>query len=397
MADTVKHISGEQMYLQNRAPGVYLEEEFHLVRRNVFSTGVPVFLGQARQGESVKPCREPHTPMLFTRWSRFHEAFEVKQFPNLAYAVRGFFENGGDRCYVIALEDSTVGSLEAGLDAAAKLNTIDLVCAPDVVQNRKHAFDLQQLIVNHCERAGDRFAILDSRYGDDKDAVWKQWSQIDGKNGAIYYPWIRVRGLQGQHVLVPPCGHIAGIFSRTDGASGVHKAPANEVIKGVIDLERNLTDADQAYLNPRRINCLRFFPGRGIRVWGARTLSGHRAWTYINVRRFFLTVIHWIDWNMQNPAFEENNPRLWQRIERELKGYFMDQYRRGALKGDTAQQAFYVKCDAETNPPENRELGRVVTEIGFAPATPSEFVVVRLVQGAGGASIVEDSSIKKNS
>jgi phage tail sheath protein FI len=397
MAGMVKHISGGQTYFLNKAPGVYLEEEFHLPRRPMFLTGVPVFLGQARQSKTGKVRQQPHAPLLFTRWSHFHEAFEPEQFPHLAYAVRGFFENGGVRCYVIALEDGSVGSLEAGLEAAAKLNTIDLVCAPDVVQDPLHAFDLQQLIVNHCERAGDRFAILDSRYGDDMHAVGKQWFEIDGKNGAIYYPWVRVRGFQGQQVLVPPCGHVAGMYARTDDASGVHKAPANEVIEGVIDLEQNLTNEEQGYLNSKRINCLRFFPGRGIRVWGARTLSGHRTWMYINVRRFFLTVIRWIDWNMQDVAFEENSPRLWGRIERELNTYFMDQYRRGVLKGDTAQQAFYVKCNADTNSPENRDLGRVVTEIGFAPATPNEFVVVRLIQGASGASVIEDSSIKKNS
>ncbi|MGO9272719.1 MAG: phage tail sheath subtilisin-like domain-containing protein [Terriglobia bacterium] len=149
--------------------------------------------------------------------------------------------------------------------------------------------------MNHCEgpdgatnpgedpklrSIGDRFAILDSRPGDSPERVWQQWWSINGKNGALYYPWIKVRGFQGGYLLVPPCGHVAGVYARTDRWPGMHKAPANEILEGVVDLERQLTDADQADLNPKRINCLRSFPGRGIRVWGARTLSNHCAMAF---------------------------------------------------------------------------------------------------------------------
>jgi len=390
MADMNKGTHGEDWnkYFESQAPGVYLEEKFELPRRTFFSTGVPAFLGLVSSPTDKVRNESKPIPHMLSLWSHFERHIGTpSQDCQLAYAVRGFFENGGHGCYVVVLKDNTVQSLEAGLDAIAPLNTLDLVCAPNLTKDRANAFELQQLVVNHCESTADRFAILDSRFGDGADDVWKQWSEIDGKNGAIYYPWVKVRGFSSGVVLVPPCGHVAGVYARTDHVRGLHKAPANEVLEGVVDLERHLTEADQDYLNPKRINCLRSFPGRGIRVWGARTLSGHHAWTYVNVRRLFLTAIRWMEWNMRNVIFEPNGPKLWARIERDLNGYFTAQYRRGALKGRTPQEAFYVKCNAETNPPEVSELNQVITEIGLAPTVPYEFVVVRLIQGASGVSI----------
>ncbi len=375
-------------FFGHQAPDVYLEDTFRLPRSSVFSTGVPVFLGlMPRHSDSI---REELTlvPHMLTLWAHFGRYIGTPSHDCwLAYAVRGFFENGGRRCYVAVLKDGSAQSLEEGLQAISHQNTIDLVCAPDLVKNRATAFELQQLVVNHCETAGDRFAILDSRLGDTNDQVGEQWSEIEGKNGAIYYPWVRVHGFGGEAVLVPPSGYVAGVYARTDDARGVHKAPANEVLQGVLGLERLLTNEDQAQLNPKRVNCLRSFPGRGIRVWGARTLSGDDAWTYVNVRRLFLTAVRWIDWHMDTVVFEPNDARLWARIERELNSYFLEVYRRGALKGRTPQEAFYVKCNAQTNPSEMREQGQVVTEVGLAPAVPYEFVVVRLIHGASGVSI----------
>ena len=168
---------------------------------------------------------------------------------------------------------------------------------------------------------------------------------------------------------------------------GIHKAPANDDLEGVLELEVNLTNDQQDRLNPEGINCLRAFPGRGIRVWGARTLSVDPAWTYINVRRLFLMAGRWIERNMGGVSFEPNDPKLWARIGRDLTAYFNDLFTRGALKGRTAQEAFYVKCDAETTPLEVRDAGMVVTEIGLARAVPNEFVVVRMTHGASGVTI----------
>lgn len=382
-------------YFEHRAPGVYREEEFGLPERRMFMTGVPVFLGvkpwpsPEERAQKSSGIHKKHGPRMLSLWSQFGHYFErPSENSYLAYAIRGFFQNGGRRCYVAIIPDLTRGGLEEGLNSTATLNMVDLVCVPELGAMGKEAFELQQIVAQHCEVAGDRFAILDSRLGDSCDAVADQWSLIDGHNGAIYYPWVRVPNFEGgKAALVPPCGHIAGVYARTDAGRGVHKAPANEVLEGVLELERPISHADQDKLNPRRVNCIRSFPGRGIRVWGARTLSGQPDWTYVNVRRLFLTAVRWLNWQMTDVAFEPNDARLWARIERELTTYFIGQYRAGALKGRTPKEAFYVKCDAATNPPATRDENRVITEIGLAPTSPYEFVVVRFIHGASGVSI----------
>jgi len=371
-------------------PGVYLKEDFSAPRRDPFSTGVPVFIGLCKS----TPDERVNKVHRLRVWSHFlSEVGRTYQDCILGYAVRGFFQNGGTRCYVIVVRDLNPGTVEKALELAARFHTIDLVCLPDLGEHRNVAFDLQQLVVNHCEDAGDRFAILDSWRGDKSDDVRQQWSAIDGRNGAIYYPWIRVRCFEEEHghrastILIPPCGHVAGVYARTDDSYGVHKAPANEVLEGVLNLERHVTNEEQDKLNPHRINCLRSFPGRGIRVWGARTLSGQDSWTYVNVRRLFLTTARWLAWHMLDVVFEPNDSRLWHRVEGELQQYLLDLYQQGALKGRTAADAYYVQCNARTNPKEVIEAGQVVAEIGLAPTTPCEFVVVRLIYGTSGVSI----------
>jgi phage tail sheath protein FI len=372
-----------------RHPGVYREETFGPARRIAFFTGVPAFLGMTPGVPLSGKSDKRRAPVMLSLWSQFEQHIgQCRSDTFLAYAVKGFFENGGDRCYVVPLgDDNSMDSLREGLRAIEPLNMVDLVCTPDLIRDKDAAFELQQVVVNHCQDLGDRFAILDTRLGDHREQIWDQWSAIDGANGALYYPWVKVRGFDGGLELVPPCGHIAGVYARTDRLRGVHKAPANEVLTGVVDLERILTNRDQDDFNRKRVNCLRSFPGRGIRIWGARTLSGQEAWKYVNVRRLFLTAVRWIAWNMTDLVFETNNPSLWARIERELTGYFMGLFRAGALKGGTPQEAFFVKCNAETNPPELRERGEVVTEIGLSPTVPYEFVVVRLIHGARGVTI----------
>jgi len=376
------------------APGVYRATQFAR-RPSEFSTGVPAFIGRvpdAREGVIDKPPRLHFWPQFKTLV--VEEKADLSDCW-LAYAVRGFFQNGGRQCYVIPLPELNEEALGAALEATALLD-VDLVCVPDLSRieqapdSPEHS--LEQMVVKHCEDMGDRFAILDSHKAASKDDVWKQWSQIDGKNGAIYYPWVKVRKFSSENDTeqtewIPPCGHIAGVYARTDHTRGVHKAPANELLEGVLDLEFHLTSQDQDDLNPKRVNCIRSFPGRGIRVWGARTLSGHDTWTYVNVRRIFLTAVRWIHCHMGEVAFEPNDARLWGRIERELNLYFLGLYREGALKGRDAREAYYVKCDATLNPKEVRDLGQVVTEIGLAPALPYEFVVVRLIHGLRGVSV----------
>ena len=375
-------------------PGVYTENVF-LSPAAEMLTGVPAFLGLTE-----KVPDKPNEPESFslTRWPEFGQKFG-KPVPDsyLADAVRGFFENGGHLCCVICLKDSSEQALEQGLAALAPVDTIDLVCAPDIMRPRQpgslprdpvEVCTMQAAVLKHCDELGDRFAILDS-LPDASEDVLQQRHRLKTTNGALYYPWIRV--LDGTGFIrgfVPPCGHVAGVYARSDQRVGVHKAPANEVLEGVMDLEVNLNKADQDRLNPVGVNCLRAFPGRGIRVWGARSLSADPAWTYINVRRLFLTVGRWIERNMPSVTFEPNDPKLWARIVRELTAYFNDLFRLGALKGRITREAFYVKCDGETNPPEAIDAGKVVTEIGLAPSVPNEFIIVRLIHGNSGITIV---------
>ena len=369
-----------------KTPGVYIEEEF-LGPTAKLLTGVPAFLGFT---EKVPEKSQGPESFSLTRWDEFGQKFG-QPVPDgyLAYAVRGFFENGGRLCYVIPLKDSTKETLEDGLGALASLDTIDLVCAPDIMTSPAQAPILQQTVLHHCDKSGDCFAILNSLYGADLSRVHTQRQGLRGINGALYYPWVRVPDGPATGGLIPPCGHIAGIYARSDQRIGVHKAPANEVLEGVLDLEVKLTNTDQGELNPQGINCLRAFPGRGIRVWGARTLAGEEnsESKYVNVRRLFLTVGRWIEHNMLGTVFEPNDPLLWSRITRELNAYLTDLFQQGALKGGNAQQGFRVKCDAETNPPEVRDAGMVVTEIYLAPTVPGEFIVVRIIHGADGVTI----------
>ena len=379
-------------------PGVYREE---IVRRPAgeLLTGVPAFLGFAAAGPS-------ETPRALTLAPEFETEFGPPPDGGyLAAAVRGFFANGGRLCYVVRLAET--GTPEEALDRVlgsreplASLATVDLICAPDIMRDLALFLQrqpgerppaaiveatqrMQAAVLQHCDDRGDRFALLDALPRAGTEGVLGQRQRLDGQNGALYYPWVRVP----QDGFVPPCGHVAGVYARSDRAVGVHKAPANEVLEGVLDLEADLGDLEQGVLNPEGVNCLRAFPGRGIRVWGGRTLSREPAWRYVNVRRLFLTAGRWIERNMASVALEPNVPQLWARIGRELTAYFDDQFRRGALMGRTAQEAFYVKCDAETNPPAVRDLGQVIAEIGLAPALPNEFVVVHIISGPDGVTI----------
>jgi len=388
-----------------KTPGVYISQV--KVSPGVeLRTGVPVFIGYAGDG-AEHPLQE------IARWSDFQGTFggEMPQNGYLAYAVRGFFSNGGRLCYVKAIDRSADPDvvLRQALDKLRQdrlMEEIDLVCAPDLMLFPEKAPALQQAILDFCSRGsgsgdGRWFAVLDALPGSDTEQVCHQRDLLAGENGALYYPWICLGdGPSDLSLLpagttagfVPPCGHIAGIYTKSDNATGVHKAPANEVIEEAIDLEVILTNADQDQLNPRRVNCLRSFPGRGIRVWGARTLSGNPDWMYVNVRRVFLTVCRWLEKTMTGFAFEPHSPNLWLRISREVQIYLTNLYRRGFFSGKTMEEAFYVKCDEETNPPEVRDAGQVVTEVGLAIAAPAEFIIIRIIQSDGGVTFAQSST-----
>lgn len=279
----------------------------------------------------------------------------------------------------------------AGLEA---IDEITLVAFPDAVAAYEMGLfseddikSVQTLMINHCEGMKDRFAILDCPPNmQPQDMIdWrKNRMNFDSKYAALYYPWIKTNS----H-LVPPSGHVAGVYARVDGERGVHKAPANEIVRGVIGLERNVSRNEQDLLNPIGVNCIRSFPGQGIRIWGARTLSSDAQWRYINVRRLFSNVEESILQGTNWIVFEPNDDILWRQIKRDIGSYLTVVWRSGALFGTTPEQAFYVKCDAETNPPDLRDLGYCIVEVGMAPVKPAEFVVFRISQmrdGAGSAS-----------
>ncbi|HWK25295.1 MAG TPA: phage tail sheath subtilisin-like domain-containing protein [Solirubrobacter sp.] len=281
-----------------------------------------------------------------------------------------------------------------GLGGLAAVDEITIVVAPDIVKligddgDDTQFRDLQGKLVAHAEGAGDRMAILDCPPNllPQEILEWRMnTAGYDSKFAALYYPWIEVQDpLTNQPMLVPPSGHVAGLWCRTDATRGVHKAPANEVVLGANGLGFQITQAEQGGLNKVGINCIRAFPGRGIRVWGARTLSSDPEWRYINVRRLFNFVSESIMEGTQWSVFEPNDEKLWIQLRIAATNFLTRVWSDGALFGSTPQQAFYVKCDAETNPPEVIEAGQVICEIGISPVKPAEFVIFRLSQFSGG-------------
>ena len=288
-----------------------------------------------------------------------------------------------------------------GFSALEAVDDVTIVAVPDLMNAyQQGAIDLegvhavQQAVITHCELMGDRMAVLDPPPGLNAQQV-KDWrvngGGYDSKYAAVYWPWSKVFDpATGRNILVPPSGHVAGVWARTDETRGVHKAPANEILRGVIALETTITKAEHDLLNPIGINCVRSFPGRGIRVWGARTLSSDPAWRYVNVRRLFnyleesiITATQWV-------VFEPNDDALWARIRRTISAFLVNEWRKGALFGLTPDEAFFVKCDRETNPAEAIDAGQVTCQIGVAPVKPAEFVIFQLSQFSGGTSLVNE-------
>ena len=284
----------------------------------------------------------------------------------------------------------------AGLMGLEVCDDVTMVCCPDLMalyQGGNISMDgvkaVQAAMIAHCENMRDRFAILDCPPGLNPQQM-KDWRMntagYDTKYGAVYYPWVKVANpIDGESIAVPPSGCMAGVYARSDNERGVHKAPANEVIRGATGVEMLITKGEQDILNPIGVNCIRSFPGRGIRVWGARTLSSDASWRYINVRRLFNFVEKSIQTGTQWIVFEPNDADLWARIRRDITAFLTNVWRSGALFGATPAQAFYVKCDEETNPQSVRDAGQVVIEIGMAPVKPAEFVIFRISQWANGS------------
>jgi phage tail sheath protein FI len=323
----------------------------------------------------------------------------------LTHAVYGFFENGGTKCFVVRVTDDTGDQIDRALAEFESIDAIALVAAPGL--NGK---EIWGKLTDHCDKLQNRFAILDTPadvetggdldvelldFGNDKNLL-----PSSNKNSALYFPYIYVQDpakqLQDEDpkrktarkdrgwVTVPPSGHVAGIYARTDEQRGVHKAPANETVRGALDVKYYISRPKQELLNPQGVNCIRNMKGN-IVVYGARTVGGDKngEWKYVNVRRVFLYIRESIDEGTQWAVFEPNDEKLWGKLKLNVNAFLTNVWRSGALFGSTPQEAFFIKCDAETNPVEVRDLGQVIIEIGIAIVRPAEFVIFRISQWAG--------------
>ena len=406
------------------SPGVYVEEVDRGSKPiEAVGTNTVGFLGESAKG----PVNEP---TLVTNWSHFVRTFGdfAQCSPYLAHAVYGFFNNGGSRCFIVnvggggeepeltaagnaggdkkdgkekdkaaAVPGPKAGPVDkdalyigrdrgpgqrSGIKCFEEVDEIAIVAAPGQISAA-----VQDALLTHCEMRKDRFAILDSPETI-SGGIDRLPKPRDSKYGAYYFPWIQVYDPDKGNVYVPPSGHIAGVYSRTDSERGVHKAPANEQIRGALGLKYAVSKGEQDLLNPKGINAIRNLNG-AVRIWGARTLSTDPSWRYINVRRLFIMVESSIERATQWVVFEPNDHRLWKRVTRTISSFLTLLWRNGALMGTSPEQAFYVKCDEETNPAEVVDAGQLVVEIGLAPVKPAEFVIFRIGQMASGGGVEE--------
>jgi uncharacterized protein len=345
---------------------------------------------------NVSDLEDEGKPVLCTSFAEFRTHFgdfsTNESQKKLVHGVYGFFNNEGTRCYVMRYK--TIDALQAptALTPLDAIDEISMVAAPGITD-----IVVQSNLIDHCENLHDRVAILDApeNPGELTENDIKVVSNTD--YGALYFPRIKVFDIATKltappddesdgEIYVSPSGHIAGIYSRVDHTRGVHKAPANEPIRGALPkgLEHLISKSVQDGLNPGGINCIRDINGK-ITVWGARTIGGdmNADVKYISTRRLLIFLEKSIDQGTQWVVFEPNDRSLWAKIVRNVSAFLTDVWKGGALFGSSPQEAFYVRCDDETNPFDERELGKVTTEIGVAIVRPAEFVIFRVQQWAG--------------
>jgi hypothetical protein len=396
-------------------PGIYIEEVSTGPKPlEAAGTSTAGFVGRA-----PNPGARLHEPVAINNWSQFVKEFcqgkEVKSTP-LSLAVYGFFENGGRRCFVVNIGDSPSllgsGPKREGLDVLREVDEVAIVAAPGYTDPGSY-----NALLTHAEQMMDRVAVLDAP----EDATVERLCEVgtvsaapagkegeggagprrsrgerarDSKYGAYYFPWVSMYDPFDRKRLVnaPPSGHIAGIYARVDGTRGVHKPPANEVVNAAEGLATPLTREELGVLNQCGVNCIRFFPRDGIKVWGARTLSSDPEWRYLNVRRLFCMVEETIGQGTRWVVFEPNDLSLRRAVIRDVSAFLRRLWRDGALVGRTEQEAFFVKCDDETNPPEVVDAGQLICVIGIAPVKPAEFIIFRIGQHSGGVEQTEETA-----
>lgn len=324
----------------------------------------------------------------------------------LTHAVNGFFKNGGTRCFVARIKKDDAASLKKVFERFESIDEVAILAAPGLPKSKAN----YEEVLSYCEHQDHMnvFGILDSpgvagtgrEFQPNDLKPGAEGMPRESKYAAMYFPYIEVsdpakrlqdedpaRGIAPKYrglTYVPPSGHMAGLYARTDEERGVHKAPANAVLRGALEVKYYVSKAHQEILNPVGVNCLRIMGGAVV-PWGARTIGGDRngEWKYINVRRFAGFLMESIDEGTQWVVFEPNDPALWSKIRLNVTAFLTNVWRNGALFGLTPEEAFFVKCDEELNPPEVRDLGQVITEIGVAIVRPAEFVIFRISQSTG--------------
>lgn len=279
-----------------------------------------------------------------------------------------------------------VDGRKSGLRALEDLEDISIVAAPGSTAGYTGGYGsdadtIQRLLISHCERMRYRVAILDAPPGQVLSDIRAFRGQLDSTHAALYYPWVKVLDpLTRQEIDLPPSGFVTGICARNDVEHGVHKAPANEVVRSAIGFEVLLNKAQQDVLNPEGINCFRFFEGRGYRLWGARTISSDSEWKYLNVRRYFAYLERSIDKGTQWVVFENNSNPLWDRVRGTIEDFMYNEWKNEHLMGTKPDQAYFVRCDRSTMTQNDIDNGRLVCLVGVAPVKPAEFVIFRIGQ-----------------
>lgn len=264
-----------------------------------------------------------------------------------------------------------------GIQSFIDNDVVSIIAVPGVTDP-----NVQLSLVAHCEGLASRFAVLDLPRGSQKiDDVVAHRIIFDSSYAALYHPWIEIFDpLAKKNTAIPPSGSVAGIFARSDNSRGVHKAPANETIRACVGLDCMYNKGEQDILNPKGVNLIRFFPGQGIRVWGARTVSSNSSWKYVNVRRLFIFLEESIKANTNWVVFEPNDELLWVRVKRTIDVFLNTVWRSGALAGGSPAEAFFVNVGRETMTQDDINNGRLICVIGVAPVKPAEFVIFRITQ-----------------
>ncbi|HUD66511.1 MAG TPA: phage tail sheath subtilisin-like domain-containing protein [Candidatus Sulfotelmatobacter sp.] len=345
------------------APGVYIEEvQFASSPIQGVSTSTVGFVAVTGRGPVLGP--------LFS-FLDFERVATPNLGANLPLAVRGFFENSGQQCFISQI--AATDPLETGL-VALDARAISIICCPDdpTIQNSA------AVMAAHCEQRKDRICILQS--AQPIVPVAAHQPPVHSTYATYYYPWITVMSLDGSStVTIPPSGHVAGVYAQTDSARGVWSAPANVQLVGVAALSQDLTASESDALNSRGVDVIRTFPAQGIRVWGSRTTTNQDSdYKYVSVRRFMIFLEQSIAKGLQWAVFETNGPRLWAVIRSSIENFLRSVWKQGALQGLTQQEAFFVRCDLTTMTQNDLDNGRLVCIVGVAPVAPAEFVIMQI-------------------